>query len=159
MSKFDSKKPNLGPSFDSTAVVHFWVSSISSSGLALLRVPVHCRPVEWKKCQARNRSMTESIYIYIYIYLYAGRLPGGPRFFKKRGGSGSTLKGGSGTAPSRTIKIGKSVATAKKAKSHKLPPPRAKSSVLQKHTPEFVHGALGRETSLTGCCPYKNRVF
>ena len=51
------------------------------------------------------------------------------------------------------------MAAAKKAKTHKLPPPRAKSSVLQKHTPEFVHGALGRETSLTGCCSYINRFF
>ena len=51
------------------------------------------------------------------------------------------------------------MATAQEAKKHKLPTPWAKSSVLWKHTPEFLHGLVERDPSLTGCCPYKNSVF
>ena len=51
------------------------------------------------------------------------------------------------------------MATAREAKNHKLPTPWAKSSVLWKHTPEFLDGTAERDSSLTGCCPYKNSVF
>ena len=51
------------------------------------------------------------------------------------------------------------MATEQKAKNHKLPTPWAKSSVLWKHTPEFLDGTAERDSSLTGCCPYKIVFF
>ena len=56
----------------------------------------------------------------------AGRVPGGPRFVKKAGRFGVHLKGGSGTAPFRTIKIGISeekLETAKKGQKSQIAPP------------------------------------
>ena len=66
-----------------------------------------------------------SIYLSIYIYM-CWTVAKGTAFLQKTGRFGVHLKAGLGTAPFRTIKIGiqrKSVATARKAKNHKFPPP------------------------------------
>ena len=87
----------------------------------------------------------------------------GTAFFKKTWRFGVHLRAGSGSTRVSHCKNrhfrGKMRQQKKKAKNHKLPTPWAKSSVLWKHTPEFLHGTAERDFSLTGCCPYKNSVF
>ena len=47
----------------------------------------------------------------------------------------------------------------KRPKVTNCPPPSQELCFVETHTWICVHGALGRETSLTGCCLYTNRVF
>ena len=103
-----------------------------------------------------------NLYIYIYNIYMCRTVAWGTAFLQKTGWFGVHLKTGSGTTRFRTIQKrhfrGKMWSQQKDQKSQ-IAPPWAKRSVLQKHTPEFVHGTVGREASSTGCCPYKNKAF
>ena len=99
------------------------------------------------------------MYVYIYMHMPDGRF--GDHVFSKNVAVRGPPKSRSG--PMRVShcknRSEEKCGNRKKAKNHKLPTPWAKSSVLWKHTPEFLDGTAERDSSLMGCCPYKNSVF